>query len=183
MELETGTVLLAHVLPPYFFGEGITIFGDEIIQLTWTSRTGFIYDKATLDSLDAFYYPTEGWGLTHDGAHLIMSDGSSMLRYWDPGTFEQLDSIDVSDGDGPVNKLNELEYVRGEIYANVYTTNLIARISPETGKVVGWIDLTGILSSPPGVLNGIAYDPVQDRLFVTGKYWPWLYEIELVRVP
>lgn len=186
VELETGSVLQIRTLPTIYFGEGITIFEDEIIQLTWTSGIAFVYDRESFDSLDAFDYPTEGWGLTHDGAHLIMSDGTSMLRYRDPATFEQLDSIEVFDDIGPVVKLNELEYIQGEIYANIWRSNHIARISPVTGEVVGWIDLTGILPPPPpavGVLNGIAYDPVQDRLFVTGKYWPWLFEIELVPVP
>ncbi len=185
VELETGNVLDSHTLPTNYFGEGITIFGDSIIQLTYHAGKAFVYDKENLDSLYTLYYPNEGWGLTHDGAHLIMSDGTSLLRYWDPVTLEQLDSIRVTDGTDPVSRLNELEFINGEIYANIWFSDVIAIISPVTGKVVGWIDLTGILNSNDpmvDVLNGIAYDADQDRLFVTGKYWPSLFEIELVPV-
>jgi glutamine cyclotransferase len=185
VELETGDVLDSHTLPINYFGEGITIFEDRIIQLTYHAGKAFIYDKETLDSLDTLYYPNQGWGLTHDGAHLIMSDGTSTLRYWDPVTLEQLDSIQVTDGTDPVSRLNELEFINGEIYANIWFSDVIARISPVTGKVVGWIDLTDILTPkeyPAEVLNGIAYDAGQDRLFVTGKNWPSLFEIELVLV-
>ncbi|GAF85557.1 unnamed protein product, partial [marine sediment metagenome] len=129
--------------------------------------------------------PTQGWGITHDGKRLIMSDGSSTLRFLDPATFEEIGRIEVRDRDGPVTRLNELEYVKGEIYANVWQTDRIVRIAPDTGEVIGWIDLTGILKpedrvEPVDVLNGIAYDAANDHLFVTGKFWPWLFEIELV---
>jgi glutamine cyclotransferase len=185
VELETGDVLQMHSLPTHYFGEGITIFRDKIVQLTYHSGLAFFYDKESFDSLFALTYPGEGWGLTHDGVHLIMSDGTSVLRYWDPETLEQVDSIQVSDRTGPVSRLNELEFVKGEIYANIWQSDLIARISPRTGKVIGWIDLSGILHPrvyPAGVLNGIAYDSERNRLFVTGKYWPSLFEITLVRV-
>ncbi|UCF79099.1 MAG: glutaminyl-peptide cyclotransferase [Candidatus Eiseniibacteriota bacterium] len=187
VELETGNILQSYTLPSYYFGEGITIFAGRILQLTYRAGLCFVYDKESFAGLDTLHYPGEGWGLTHDGARLIMSDGTSTLRYRDPVTFEPLDSLHVIDDIRPVSMLNELEFIKGEIYANVWQTDLIARISPVTGKVTGWIDLTEILPPPPlpsgAVLNGIAYDPVEDRLFVTGKYWPSLFEIELVPVP
>jgi len=184
-DLLTGTVLQSLDLPAPYFGEGITIYGNTIIELTWQSNIGFVYDKATFVQLQTFTYPTEGWGLTHDGKNLIMSDGTATLHFLDPATFAQVGSIDVYDQNGPVTMLNELEYIKGEIYANVWLTNRIAIISPITGHVVGWIDLTGLLSPadivfPIDVLNGIAYDAKNDRLFVTGKLWPKLFEIDLV---
>ncbi len=186
VEFETGRVLQRINLPAEVFGEGITIFGDRIIQLTWQARTGFIYDKPNFEFLDIFRYPTEGWGITHDGQRLIMSDGTSTLYLWDPTTLEEIGRIEVAANGQPVTRLNELEYVNGEIFANVWQTDRIARIDPETGRVVGWIDLTGLLNPEDrgqrkvDVLNGIAYDVENDRLFVTGKLWPKLYEIELM---
>ena len=185
VELETGNVLQIRKLPDQLFGEGITIFGERIIQLTWQSGIGFVYDKNSFELLKEFHYPTEGWGITHDGKRLIMSDGTSTLHFLDPETLEEIGRIKVYDQDGPVTRLNELEYVRGEIYANVWQTDRIARIAPDTGNVIGWIELAGILSpedrsEPVDVLNGIAYDAETDRLFVTGKLWPRLFEIELV---
>lgn len=184
VELETGTILQIYELPPQFFGEGITIFQDKIIQLTWQSNVGFVYHKDTFELLHQFTYPTEGWGITHDGTQLIMSDGTSTLYFLDPETFERIYQITVHDNGDPVTMLNELEYIQGEIYANVWLTDRIARISPQTGQVLGWIDLEGLLSLKSGehvdVLNGIAYDAEHDRLFVTGKLWPHLFEIELV---
>jgi len=185
VELETGNVLQIRKLPDQLFGEGITIFGERIIQLTWQSCVGFVYDKNSFELLEEFHYPTEGWGITHDGKRLIMSDGTSMIRFLDPATFEEIGRIEVRDEDGPVTRLNELEYVQGEIYANVWETARIARIAPDTGDVIGWIELAGLLSpedrsGPVDVLNGIAYDAENDRLFVTGKLWPRLFEIELV---
>jgi len=186
VDLESGQVLHSVALDPAYFGEGVTTWNDQIIQLTWKSRLGFVYDKATFRLLKTFNYPTEGWGLTHDGTSLIMSDGTSSLRFMDPVTFQETKRITVTDQGQPVVKLNELEYVRGEILANVWQTNRIARIAPETGQVIGWIDLTGLLDQadrPPSadaVLNGIAYDAGRDRLFVTGKWWPRLFEITLV---
>jgi glutamine cyclotransferase len=190
VHLETGAVLQIRYLPSiYFFGEGITIWEDKILQLTWRDNVGFIYDWVTFDSLGSFTYPTEGWGLTHDGTHLIMSDGTDWLRFWDPVTFLPVDSIQVyevrPDTTLPVTGLNELEYINGKIYANVYMTDRIAIISPDSGKVEAYIDLAGLLSPEDisidtGVLNGIAYDEVGGRLFVTGKYWPKLFEIDVV---
>jgi glutamine cyclotransferase len=186
VRLETGEILQIHQMPTIYFGEGIAIYQNRIIQLTFTSRIGFIYDKTSFDSLEAFYYPTEGWGLTYDGTRLIMSDGTSMLRFWDPVTLRQVDSIQVFDDTLAVTQLNELEYVKGKIYANVWKSDRIAIISRQTGRVEGWIDLSGIrLTFPPQnplpeVLNGIAYDKDADRLFVTGKYWPKLFEIQIL---
>lgn len=185
VDLKTGNILQARQLPARFFGEGITIYGNRVIQLTWRARVGFVYDMQTFQLLDTFNYPTEGWGITHDGRSLIMSDGTSTLYFLDPQTFREVDRLEVHTRDGPVSRLNELEYVQGEIYANVWKTDRIARISPQTGEVVGWIDLEGLLrpedrNSRIDVLNGIAYDAKNDRLFVTGKLWPKLFEIELV---
>jgi glutamine cyclotransferase len=186
VELQTGEVLKIHRLKDRFFGEGITIYEDRIIQLTYAAQLGFVYDIATFDSLEEFTYATHGWGITHDGARLIMSDGTSMLHYLDPVNFQRIGQIVVKDDLYPVIGLNELEYIRGEIYANVWQTDLIARISPRTGQVTGWIDLSGLLAPEDGpenadVLNGIAYDEANDRLFVTGKLWPKLFEIKVVR--
>lgn len=185
VELETGNVVKLYEMPEQYFGEGITIFEDRIIQLTWQSKEGFVYDKESFELLRNFDYPTEGWGITHDGKQLIMSDGTANLYFWDPETFVETGRIQVFDADGPVSKLNELEYIKGEIFANIWQSNRIARISPRTGEVVGWIDLQGLLSPEDkteavDVLNGIAYDAVAERLFVTGKLWPKLFEIAIV---
>jgi glutamine cyclotransferase len=185
VELETGDILQIRELPAQFFGEGITIYENKIIQLTWKSNIGFVYDKNSFELLQEFDYPTEGWGITHDGERLIMSDGTSTLHFLDPQTFEEIGQLEVFDSDGPVTRLNELEYIQGEIYANVWQTDRVARIAPETGRVVGWVDLAGLLtkedrSEPVDVLNGIAYDAKTARLFVTGKLWPKLFEIELI---
>jgi len=185
VELETGEILQVHELPAQFFGEGITIYGNKIIQLTWQSNIGFVYDKNSFELLQEFNYSTEGWGITHDGTRLIMSDGTSTLHFLDPQTFEEIGQLEVFDNDGPVTRLNELEYIQGEIYANVWQTDRVARIAPETGRVIGWVELGGLLtaedrSEPVDVLNGIAYDAMTDRLFVTGKLWPKLFEIELI---
>jgi glutamine cyclotransferase len=185
VELETGDILQILELSDEFFGEGITIYGDKIIQLTWQSNIGFVYDKNSFELLQEFNYSTEGWGITHDGVRLIMSDGTSTLHFLDPQTFEEIGQLEVFDDDGPVTRLNELEYVQGEIYANVWQTDRVAIIAPETGRVIGWVDLRGLLtaedrSEPVDVLNGIAYDAETDRLFVTGKLWPKLFEIELI---
>lgn len=185
VELETGQVLQQHDLAREFFGEGVTVFGERIIQLTFLSRLGFVYDMNSFELLRQFNYPTEGWGITHDGERLIISDGSFKLYFIDPETFERTGEIEVREGDKRISNLNELEYVQGEIFANVWLTDRIARISPETGTVVGWIDLTGLLGEDDrtesvNVLNGIAFDQENNRLFVTGKLWPKLFEIELV---
>ena len=185
VELPSGRPLRVHKLPANLFGEGITIFDDKVIQLTWRSRLGFVYDAATFKLERTFSYDGEGWGLTHDGKRLIMSDGSSRLTFLDPLSLEPIGSVGVRDGGKRVTGLNELEYVEGEILGNVWQTDRIARIDPESGKVTGWIDLTGLLGPQAArdsvdVLNGIAYDAVTRRLFVTGKLWPALFEIELV---
>lgn len=185
VRLETGEVVQEYSLPPEYFGEGVTVFGDWVIQLTWQSRQGFVYDRESLDLIQEFEYATEGWGITHDGEQLIMSDGTATLYFWDPETFEEIGRIQVYDDEGPVGRLNELEYIRGEVYANVWLTDRIAIIDVDTGQVTAYIDLTGLLDSeaydrPVDVLNGIAYDDEGDRLFVTGKWWPRLFEIELV---
>lgn len=184
VNLETGEVLQSRELPPDLFGEGITVFGNKIIQLTWRSNVGFVYDKYSFELLDEFKYPTEGWGITHDGNSLIISDGTSRLYLYNPETLQNTGCIEVYDNYGPVYRLNELEYVQGEIYANIWQTDYIARISPQTGQVTGLIELEGLLNTGEygdsvDVLNGIAYDVWGDRLFVTGKWWPKLFEIKL----
>ncbi|GIV85068.1 MAG: glutamine cyclotransferase [Candidatus Roseilinea sp.] len=185
--LETGEVLQRHDLPAEYFGEGLTLFDGRLIQLTWQNHTGFVYDAASFALQQTWAYPTEGWGLTHDGAHLIMSDGSATLRFLDPTTFQVQREVLVTDGGRPVVRLNELEYVNGEVFANVWQTDRIARIDPKTGRVLGWIDLSGLLAPEErrgaDVLNGIAYDAQDGRLFVTGKLWPKLFEITLVPKP
>ena len=185
VDLKTGNILRVRQLPAQLFGEGITIYGNRVIQLTWRARVGFVYNRETFQLLDTFTYPTEGWGITHDGRSLIMSDGTSTLYFLDPQTFQEVHRLEVHTRHGPVSRLNELEYVQGEIYANVWQTDRIAKISPETGEVIGWIDLEGLLRPEDrdrrvDVLNGIAYDVKNDRLFVTGKLWPKLFEIELI---
>jgi glutamine cyclotransferase len=185
--LETGEVLQMIELSPEYFGEGIAIYdGNKIAQLTWREHVGFIYDKRDFGLLAEFRYPTEGWGLTYDGSRLIMSDGTSTLHYLDPETLQEVSTVDVVDTDGPVELLNELEYIEDEIYANVWTTDRIAIIDPTTGHITAWVDLQGLLSpeeaETAGVLNGIAYDASAERLFVTGKWWPSLFEIELVPI-
>lgn len=182
---DTGMVLLSYKLPDSLFGEGITVLGDKIFQLTWRSRIGFVYDKRDFKLLKTFHYNTEGWGLTHNGRSLIMSNGTSDLFFINPETFAVTGKIAVHDNDGPVSSLNELEYVRGDIYANVWRTDRIAMIDPSTGRVKGWIDLKGLSQLSGGdkdvkTLNGIAYDKENDKLFVTGKLWPKVYEIILL---
>lgn len=185
VELGTGRVLQKYDMPRPFFGEGITVLNGQILQLTWTSNTGFIYDKTGFKVLRSFSYPGEGWGLANDGKMIYMSDGSSQIRVWDAASLKEVRRITVKDGATPVPMLNELEWVKGELYANVWMTDRIARISPADGRVLGWIDLSGILSSAErsgsdAVLNGIAYDAAGDRLFVTGKLWPKIFEIKVV---
>jgi len=184
--LETGEVLQSHALTGDYFGEGIALLGDRLVQLTWRSNTGFVYDRESFEVLRTFEYPTEGWGITYDGQRLIMSDGSATLHFWDPDSLAEIGQVQVSGEYGPVAHLNELEFVRGKIYANVWLTNLVAVVDPQSGRVTAWIDLTGLLSPEDygeqhvDVLNGIAYDAEGDRLFVTGKLWPKLFEIKLV---
>lgn len=185
VDLESGEVLKAISLSPEYFGEGIAIWDDRIVQLTWKSGMGFVYDKETFELLDTFRYPTQGWGITHDGTRLIMSDGTATLHFWDPDTLAEIGSVEVQTHSGPVTRLNELEYIDGKVFANIYRTDFIAIIDPDTGQVTAWIDLRGLLGpedfvEPVEVLNGIAYDASDGRLFVTGKLWPKLFEIELV---
>ncbi len=184
VRLENGEVLRLQKLDAQYFGEGIAIFGGTLFELTWQSGIGFLYDRASFERKGTFTYRGEGWGLTHDGRRLIMSDGTAYLRFIDPATQKELSRIQVRDGGRPIEHLNELEYVKGEILANVWLTDRIARISPKTGVVTGWIDLKGLLSAAEqvrdgAVLNGIAYDAAGDRLFVTGKLWPKLFEIRI----
>ena len=185
VRINTGEVVQQADLPAEYFGEGIALLGDKIFQLTWKSETGFIYEQKSFRRLGEFSYRGEGWGLTTDGRDLYMSDGTAEIRVLDPGTFREKRRIKVHDGTTPVTELNELEFVGPEIFANVWQTDRIARISPQSGKVVGWIDLSGILSpvyrhSADAVLNGIAYDSKGKRLFVTGKLWPTVFEIQVI---
>ncbi len=182
VDLTSGEVTQSLALDPELFGEGITLFNGRIFQITLTSGIGFIYDPQSFSKQGEFSYTPEGWGLTHDGRQLIMSDGSAELRFLDPDSLQETSRITVVDRGQPVQWLNELEYVEGEIYANVWQSDVIARISPDTGEVMGWIDLSGLIGdeTQAGILNGIAYDSETGRLFVTGKNWPSLFEIELV---
>jgi glutamine cyclotransferase len=183
VELETGEVLQSYSLPPQYFGEGITLFDDKIIQLTWQSNKGFVYDEKTFALLQEFSYSTEGWGVTTNGSQLIMSDGSSTLFFLDPETFQKTGQVEVHDN-STVEHLNELEYIQGKIYANIWLEEKIAIINPQTGQVEGWINMSGLQNmenqDPDNVLNGIAYDAASGRLFVTGKRWSQLFEIKLV---
>jgi glutaminyl-peptide cyclotransferase len=184
VELATGRVVQQISLPYEYFGEGITMLAGEILQLTWQSQVGFVYGASDFKMLRQFRYTGEGWGLTNNGREVFFSDGSSTLRVLSPKTLAETRRIRVTDGATPVAQLNELEVVEGEIYANVWQSERVARISPATGKVVGWIDLRGLLSpifsSGVDVLNGIAYDAAGKRLFVTGKLWPSVFEIKVV---
>jgi glutaminyl-peptide cyclotransferase len=184
VDLPTGKVLKKVDLSPQFFGEGLALLNGRAYQLTWQSQRGFIYDLTEFGLINTFSYTGEGWGLTHDGRSLIMSDGTPRIRFLNPDNFAVERVINVSDGSVPISQINELEYIKGEIYANIYLTERIARIDPQSGKVTAWINLSGLLSPedrtrPVDVLNGIAYDEARDRLFVTGKYWPKLFEIKL----
>jgi glutaminyl-peptide cyclotransferase len=182
VNLETGNVLKQHNIDAQYFGEGITIFGNDLIELTWQSGIAFVYDRNTFALEKSFKYLGEGWGLTHDGTNLIMSDGTEYLRFLDPATFAERRRVRVTGVGQPVKNLNELEWVKGEIFANVWMTDYIARIDPGTGRINAYIDLRGLMpanDSSRDVLNGIAYDASGDRLFVTGKLWPRLFEIKL----
>lgn len=184
VKLETGEVLQKADMAQEYFGEGITVLNERIVHLTYKTEVGFVHDQASFKVLRQFSYPGEGWGLTNDSARIFMSDGSAQVRIWDPVSLGEIQRLTVKDGSHEVDQLNELEYVRDEIYANVWQTFKIVRFSPKDGRVTGWIDLTGILPAADranaDVLNGIAYDPIGDRLFVTGKLWPKLFEIKLV---
>ena len=186
VELETGSVVQLHQLDDRFFAEGLALFGNRLLQLTWRAYKGFAYRLDSFEPLAEFAYPTEGWGLTYDGELLVMSDGSATLYFRDPFTFAEVSRIAVVAQGRPVSQLNELEWIAGEVFANIWQTDTIARIDPATGQVAGWIDLTGLLNnadrrgSNAEVLNGIAYDSEGERLFVTGKRWPKLYQVELI---
>lgn len=184
-ELETGRILKFQDVPSKYFAEGLTEWGSTLVQLTWETHIGFVYDRASFRLLRTFQFDGEGWGLTHDAKNLILSDGTATLRFLDPESFREVRRVTVKDAGKPVTQLNELEFVHGEIYANIWHADRIARISSATGKVLGWIDLSGLLpqsehSSAEAVLNGIAYDSARDRLFVTGKLWPKIFEIRIV---
>ena len=184
-DLTTGRVLQSATVPQQYFAEGLAAWGSTLVQLTWQSHVAFVYDRFSFRLLRTLHFDCDGWGLTADSKNLILSDGTAEIRFFDPATFREVRHIYVADHGQPVTDLNELEYIHGQIYANVWHTDRIARISPETGRVLGWIDLAGLLapgevSDPEAVLNGIAYDAVHDRLFVTGKLWPKLFEIKVV---
>jgi glutamine cyclotransferase len=188
VRLDTGEVVQRLPIEPQYFAEGLTDFGNSLVQLTWQSNIGFVYDLSTFARQRTFEYRGEGWGLTRDENRLIMSDGTSMLRFLDPQTLKETGRVTVTDGDHPVESLNELEMVKGELFANVWQTDLIVIVSPQTGRVTGRVDLAALFPAadrvpPVDVLNGIAYDAGRDRLFVTGKMWPRLFEIRLQRRP
>jgi glutaminyl-peptide cyclotransferase len=187
VELATGKVVQGRDIAPMFFGEGIVAWKGRLIELTWQNHIGLIYDLKSFQPLGSFTYPGEGWALTEDSRRIIMSDGTPQLRFLDPATLKETGRLTVTADGVPVKNVNELEWVKGQIYANIWMTNRIARIDPASGRVVGWIDLTGLMNphevgdDPDAVANGIAYDAAHDRLFVTGKQWPKLFEIRLVR--
>jgi len=184
VELETGKVLQRLGIGRQYFAEGLAAWGSQLIQLTWETNIGFVYDRATFKQVRTFTYKGEGWGLADDGSRLVMSDGTAELRFLNPQTLAEIGRVRVLDGPAAVDDLNELEVVKGEIFANVWLTDRIAVIAPATGRVVAWLDLKGLmpgLATHDAVLNGIAYDAARDRLFVTGKLWPRMFEIRVVR--
>jgi glutamine cyclotransferase len=185
VRLETGEVLQQRRVDQAHFAEGLVDWKDRLVQLTWQSNVAFVYDRASFTPRQTFSYSGEGWGLTRDERSFILSDGTDQLRFLDPETFREIGRVAVTDGGKPVRDLNELEHIRGEVYANVWHTDRIARISPQTGRVSRWIDLRGLMPAgsrldPEAVLNGIAHDSAGDRLFVTGKLWPRLFEVQVV---
>jgi len=184
VDLATGRIIQERHLSPHVFGEGLAVWEDRLIQLTWREGVGSVYRIGDLSPLDTFRYSGEGWGITHDGRRLIVSDGTAELRFIDPSSFIEIGRLEVRDGGVPVQLINELEFVEGEIWANIWTEDRIARISPISGEVLGWIDLSGLLVQDERALfdvaNGIAYDPGSNRIFVTGKLWPNVFLIEVV---
>jgi glutamine cyclotransferase len=180
---ETGVVIQQHDLPKSWFGEGVAVWGDTIVQLTWLDYTAVVYDKDTFDEIGRFHYPTQGWGLTQDGNRFIMSDGTNVIYFRDRDSFAETGRVEVFDARGPVTGLNELEYIDGLVYANCYPTEWIVMIDPATGRVRGRINASGLEHNSQNVTNGIAYDASEDRLFITGKRWQFVYEIELVEQP
>lgn len=188
VEIETGKVIRQLNLSSNLFGEGITLFGDRIFQVTWRSRVGFVYEKSTFKQINKIFYQTEGWGLTTMNDKIVMSDGTNMIYFYDPETFTVISKIEVYDNRELLDSLNELEYINGEIWANVWMKDIIARIDPATGKVLGYINMEGILNDPDtdtkiNVLNGIAYDKASNRIFITGKNWPRLFEVKITELP
>ena len=187
VKLETGQVVQRATLPPDMFGEGIAPWNGHLVGLTWKAQKGYVLDLDSFDTKGKFGYPGEGWGLTHNDAELVMSDGTPDIRFLNPDTLIETHRIHVTAQGKPIDQLNELEWVEGEIYANIWQTDRIARIDPKTGDIVGWIDCKGLLQAKDtipqhtDVLNGIAYDPATKRLWVTGKFWPKVFEIKLVR--
>jgi len=188
LEIKTGRILLIRSLSPQFFGEGITIFKDNILQLTWEAGLAFVYEKGDFNLLKLIRYtkPQEGWGLTHNGTYLIASDGSSKLYFLEPGSFSVKRILAVSDQNGPIDQLNELEYIKGKIFANIWQQSKIVVINPETGYVTAWLDFSPLVPKylkdhTDFVLNGIAYDPLTDHLYITGKMWPVMYEIKIFK--
>jgi glutamine cyclotransferase len=184
VEFPSGRVLQKTAVPSPLFAEGLALVGERLVQLTWKSRRGLVYDRKTLKPISYFQYETEGWGLTFDGKNLIMSDGSDTLFYLDKDTYQPVRRLRVTLDGQPVDKLNELEWIEGEVWANVWQTDLVMRIDPTTGRVRSIVDLSGLLplsqrSGQEDVLNGIAYDPEKKRIFVTGKLWPRLFEIQV----
>jgi glutamine cyclotransferase len=185
VDLASGKILQSKDIPPQYFGEGLTVWGDTLVGLTWQTQTGFVFDLKTFEFKSQFSYPGEGWGLTQNGKELIMSDGTSTLRFLDPKTFLEVRRVKVTADGIAVDQLNELEVVEGEILANIWHTNTIARIDPASGKITGWIDFGKLYpdagKGPNGenVMNGIAYDAEKKRLFVTGKHWPKIYEVKI----
>tara|TARA_B100001250_G_C19817400_1_gene799457 strand:- start:7839 stop:8657 length:819 start_codon:yes stop_codon:yes gene_type:complete len=188
VDLATGKVIKQYDLPTRYFGEGITVFSNRLLQLTWQKGLMFAYEIDSFKSLAQYSYDTEGWGLTTDGSRLIVSDGTEVIYFRDPFSFEEISRLQVRDGDKVIKNLNELEFIGGEIWANVWQTDRIARINPNNGNVNGWINLAGLLSDEDrngrrvDVLNGIAFDGLNQRIFVTGKWWPVLYEIKIVEL-
>lgn len=186
VDLQTGAALQRIELESRYFGEGIAVVGDRIVQLTYQTGVGFVYDRKTFAKLKEFTYPGEGWGLTYDGQRLVMSDGSDTLRFWHPETLEEIGRLRVRDGDRAIERINELEYVDDALYANIWQEDRIARIDPKTGVVTAWIDMANLLTATErsrgvDVLNGIAHDPKTGHFLITGKLWPWVFEVKLVR--
>jgi len=184
-EPKTGKLLQRRDMPPQYFGEGIVDWGSNLIEWTWQTHVGFVLDRTTLQIVRQFHYDGEGWGMTRTATELITSDGTATLRFRNPDTFDETRHIVVKDGPTVIHQLNELEYIKGEIFANIWHSDRIARISPKDGHVISWIDLTGLLPDDQkidaeSVLNGIAYDPKNDHIFVTGKQWPFIFEIKAV---
>jgi glutamine cyclotransferase len=183
VDIATGRVKQQYTVPSQYFGEGIVAFGKQLFQLTYKTEVAFVYDRSTFKLLKTYKYKGEGWGMTTDGKRLIMSDGTSQLRFLDPATFKETGRLSVTDAGRPIDQLNELEWIKGEIWANIWLTQKIARINPQTGRVNSWLDMSGILSvmesAGTDVMNGIAYDAKMDRVFVTGKYWPRVFEVKV----